>query len=105
MSDYLGLTDGEWSALGRLLELLEQRRSTTVCFEATQWLERRLGWRQVSGWYVGGGRRVGHYWCLRRDGTLIDPTHDQFDPDGDPVRVLPPGDRGHADYRRDDRAG
>ena len=95
------LTSAEWAAISRALEWAEQQRTSRLCYQMTSYLARELSWSQESGYFVGLGLRVGHYWNRLPDGTIIDPTYDQFDEDrADPVRIVPPGSPGQADYAR-----
>lgn len=70
-----------------------------VCREVTQALHEKYGWPIEAGWYKGPGHDIrptvghfpGHWYHRLSDGTIIDPTHDQYQP-GTPLQVIPPGD-------------
>ena len=82
---HLGLDDHEWDELSRVQDVREQSHDPRECFQVSRHLHDRLGWDQASGHYRG----TGHYWNVKSDGTIIDATHDQFEPDEDPVKVVP----------------
>lgn len=98
-SYYRRLSQREWDTVAEVLRATEQLRTDAICFEVTAALAERLGWRQESGWFGRGPDRDGHYWNRLEDGTLVDPTYDQYEPGADPVRVIGPGDPDQADYR------
>ena len=87
VEDGANLTDEEWEALDYALGWAENQFSPKVCFQMSDFLARKLGWKQESGYFRGEG----HYWNRRSDGTIVDATCDQFGED-EPLRIVPPGD-------------
>jgi len=70
-----------------------------VCREVTQALHDEYGWEIEAGYYHGPGHDIritygkfpGHHYIRMDDGTIIDPTHDQYEP-GTPLLVIPSDD-------------
>lgn len=92
-------SEREWEVVSRILDAAEVARSARVCYEISTEIARLLGWQVESGFFTDGGIRVGHYWNRLPDGTILDATHDQFEPDrDDPVRIVGPADPAQADY-------
>jgi hypothetical protein len=75
---------------------------TGMCHYVTDALEHDHGWRRESGTYLSKGGEVicgdGHYWNCLPDGSLLDPTSDQF-AEGFDIRVLAPDDPEQSRYR------
>lgn len=93
------LTSLEYSSIQNALDWAEQKKSKKVCWEVSSYLARLPGWSQRSGYYLHNGRKIGHYWNVKSDGTLIDATFDQFDEDSEPLLILAPGDKRQKNYQ------
>ena len=74
-----------------------------ACWEVSSDVADRLGWPQRGGYYDWGGPwgPEGHFWNEMPDGTIVDASHDQFDPDV-PINVVAPGTPEHDRYQTDE---
>jgi hypothetical protein len=73
-----------------------------MCHYVTESLEHQYGWRRESGTYLSADGEIicgdGHYWNYLPDGSLLDPTADQFG-EGYDIRVIAPQDPEFQRYR------
>ncbi len=72
-----------------------------MCHLVTDHLEATLGWRRLSVSKVDGFGDVicaAHYVSILSDGTIVDPTADQFG-GADDIRIIRLGEPGYGDYR------
>ena len=72
-----------------------------MCHLVTEALAHERGWGRLPVSYLDADGEIvsdGHYVNLLADGTIVDPTADQFG-EGHDVRVLPPDDPEYGRYR------
>jgi len=116
MRDYVRLYMGQCEAKGtradvtpQMIAALELLREETrveeggggMCGLVTEELAHNLGWDRLAVSYVSEAGEVitcGHFVSLLSDGTIVDPTADQFG-EGNSVVILSPGDPGYGRYR------
>lgn len=72
-----------------------------MCHLVTEALAHERGWGRLAVTYLSADGEIvtdGHYVNLLADGTIVDPTADQFG-EGHDVRILRPDDPGYGRYR------
>lgn len=72
-----------------------------MCHLVTEFLEAERGWKRLTVSRISPSGDVicaAHYVSVLADGTIVDPTADQFG-DGHDIRILKPGDAGYGEYR------
>lgn len=86
----------------KLPSLRELRKycADSECTEVASWIEadlRKYHLKREDGGYLKEGRYRDHAWVSAPDGTIVDTTHGQFDPEV-PILIARPGSPEHGRY-------